>query len=281
MRNPWFGKPFCMDLSDLLALKPEVLAAAILERRRFLAEVLPDIETRMSEDADLLAPEVEKLRLARDGESNKVAELKKRRDDAQTEARELLKKTRALRDQLDDKGGLKNLDPKWAKEKLEEGLLDIEDKIEKEALSLTDERKLISQRKALLKKNEEWLEQRRKDNPEMAEYAESSKKMHKLFTLADKLHLEMLTHVDKNAPIHSEFIEKRAELRNSMRQVERSRALIRQSESAISFWEQTIDGGFEGLLKSAKKVQSGGQSSIQRRNAELPISTKSKDGEEE
>jgi len=270
-----------MNLTDLLALKPEELAARILERRKLLAKALPDIEARMVDDADTLAPEVERLRLARDGESNKVSELKISRNEAQQEARQLLQQTRVLREQLDESGGLKSLDPKWAQEKLEEALEVIEEKIEKEALSLTAERKLLAERKAILKKNEEWLEKRRKDNPEMSQYVDSSRKMQKLFKLADKLHQEMLTHVEKNEPIHAEFMEKRAELRNSMRQVERSRALIKQSKSAISFWEASLNNGLDDLLKNAKQVESGGGSSIRRRNAELPLSTKPDGGEEE
>ena len=242
---------------------------------------LPDIEARMTDDADTLAPEVEKLRLERDTGSNKVAELKNGRNEAQKEARELLQQTRVLREQLDETGGLKSLDPKWAKEKLEEALERIEDKIEKQALSLTDERKLLAERKALLQKNEAWLEKRRKANPEMSQYIESSRKMNKLFELADKLHLEMLTYVEKNEPIHATFVEKRVELRNSMRQVERSRALIKQSESAIAYWESALDNGLDNLLRNAKKVESGGGSSIRRRNAELPIATKPDGGEEE
>ena len=276
-----FGDSFCMNLTDLLALEPENLAAIILERRRFLAQALPDIESRMSEDADVLAPEVEKLRLARDTGSNKVAELKKRRNEAQQEARGLLQETRALRSQLEESGGLKNLDPDWAKEKLEDALQSVEEKIEKEALSLEDERHLISERKALLQKNDAWLDKRRKANPEMAQYVESSRKMQKLFTLADKLHQEMLTYVAKNEPIHAEFVEKRADLRNSMRQVERSRALIKQSDSAISFWESSLKDGLDKLLINAKQVDSGGKSSIRRRNADLPIAVKKEGGEEE
>ena len=270
-----------MDLTALLALEPEGLAATILERRKFLAGALPDIEARMSEDADILAPAVEKLRLARDAGSNRVAELKNRRNEAQQEARELLKQTRVLRGQLEDGGGLKNLDPKWAKEKLEEALQDVEDKIDKHALSLTDERRLIAERNTLLQKNAVWLDQRRKNNPEMAMYTESSRKMQKLFTLADKLHLEMLTHVEKNEPIHAKFVEMNADLRNSIRQLERSRALIKQSAAAISFWENIIQDGFETLLTSATQVETGGKSTILRRNAELPIATKPDGGEEE
>ena len=270
-----------MKITDLLALKPGELAEKILERRRLLARALPDIEARMTDDADTLAPEVEKLRLGRDTGSNKVAELKNSRNEAQQEARELLQQTRVLREQLDEAGGLKNLDPKWAKEKLEEALEGIEDKIEKQALSLTDERKLLAERKSLLQKHEEWLKKRRKDNPEMSQYIDSSQKMNKLFKLADKLHLEMLTHVEKNEPIHAKFVEKRIELRNSMRQVERSRALIKQSESAIAYWESALENGLDNLLKNSKQVESGRGSSIRRRNAELPIAAKPDGGEEE
>lgn len=282
MQNPLFRNTFSMDLKALLSLEAEELAKKILERRQFLSEALPDIESRMAADADELAPKVEKLRLARDAASNKVADLKKRRNEAQSEARVLLQKSRELREVIEKSGGMKNLDPKWAKEKLEEQLEEIEDQIEKKALSLNDERKLLSKRKELLRKNADWLNQRKKDNPEIADYVEVSKKMNKLFTQANKLHQEMLTYVEKNEPIHAEFTELRGELRNSMRQVERSRALIKQSESAIQFWKNALEKGFDDLLKSAKNVEKGGASSIRRRSADLPIASKdAKRGEEE
>ncbi|HIF04712.1 MAG TPA: hypothetical protein EYQ80_04790 [Candidatus Poseidoniales archaeon] len=226
-----------MDLEALLALTPEELAASILERRKVLQMALPQIEQRSVDEADRLEPLVEKLRLARDTGSNKVADLKQRRNASQAEARALLEETRTLRDKLEGEGGLKSLDPKWAREKLEESLQALEVKIDEQALSLKDERRLLAERKALLQKNEEWLEARRKDNPEMAQYIESSRKMHKLFRTADKLHLEMLEHVEKNEPKHAEFVENREGLRTAMRQVDRSRALIKQSESAITHWE--------------------------------------------
>ena len=78
MQNPLFRNTFSMDLNALLSLDAEELAKKILERRQFLSEALPDIESRMATDADELAPKVEKLRLARDTASNKVADLKKR-----------------------------------------------------------------------------------------------------------------------------------------------------------------------------------------------------------
>ena len=281
MQNPLFRNTFSMDLKALLSLEAEELAKKILERRQFLSEALPDIESRMAADADELAPKVEKLRLARDAASNKVADLKKRRNEAQSEARVLLQQSRELREVIEKSGGMKNLDPKWAKEKLEEQLEEIEDQIEKKALSLNDERKLLSKRKELLRKNADWLNQRKKDNPEIADYVEVSKKMNKLFTQANKLHQEMLTYVEKNEPIHAEFTEMRGELRNSMRQVERSRALIKQSESAIQFWKNTLENGFDDLLKSAKNVEKGGASSIRRRSADLPIASKDAKGCEE
>jgi uncharacterized coiled-coil DUF342 family protein len=277
-----------MDLEALLALTPEELAASILERRKVLQMALPQIEQRSVDEADRLEPLVEKLRLARDTGSNKVADLKQRRNASQAEARALLEETRSLRDKLEGEGGLKSLDPKWAREKLEESLQALEVKIDEEALSLKDERRLLAERKALLQKNEEWLEARRKDNPEMAQYIESSRKMHKLFRTADKLHLEMLEHVEKNEPKHAEFVENREGLRTAMRQVDRSRALIKQSESAITHWEMrlahgygALDTGEPNLLEKATRVTEGQASSVQRRNAELPTGTKTSDGGED
>ena len=265
-----------MGIDELLSVTPEAMALAILERRRVLAKILPDVEKKMSEEADQLAPLVEKLRLKRDAESNKVAELKKIRDDAQREARKLLKQTRDLRNKLETEGGLKSLDPKWAKEQLEEALEEVENKIEKQALTLEDERKLIEQRKSLLKKNQDWLEKRRKNNPQMAEYIASSKKMQKLFILADKCHQEMLAHATKSEPIHADFIEKRTELKNTMRQLERARALIQQSENTVTYWEKISKSGAGTLLSDSKNVQQGGKSTIKRKNADLPLSPNSK-----
>lgn len=278
-----------MDAEALLLVSPEELAKAILQRRMALQEMLPHIESSNKDEADRLQPLVEKMRLVRDSGLNKVAELKLRRNAAQDEARILLKETTALREKLMESGGLKDLDPQWAKEKLEEGLADVETRIDEGALSLQDERRLIAERKALLDQNETWLDDRRKSNPDMAQYVDSRRKMQKLFRQSDKLHLEMLDVVEKNEGEHNKFIENRDALRTAMRQVDRSRALIKQSESAIAHWNLRITEGFgkllsneENLLAAAENVKEGGASTIRRRNAELPVAGKSEmRGEEE
>ena len=162
MQNPLFRNTFSMDLQALLSLEAEELAKKILERRQFLSEALPDIESRMASDADELAPKVEKLRLARDAASNKVADLKKRRNDAQSEARVLLQESRKLREVIEKSGGMKNLDPKWAKEKLEEQLEEIEDQIEKKALSLNEQ--IIHTGKQITPRNVDLCGKKRTDS---------------------------------------------------------------------------------------------------------------------
>ena len=57
MQNPLFRNTFSMDLKALLSLEAEELAKKILERRQFLSEALPDIESRMAADADELTKE--------------------------------------------------------------------------------------------------------------------------------------------------------------------------------------------------------------------------------
>ena len=68
------------------------------------------------------------------------------------------------------------LDPNWAKERLEERLIDIENRIETQALDHKAERKLISIRSSLLKENEKWLQDRRDSNPLMVEYVSKRRK---------------------------------------------------------------------------------------------------------
>ncbi len=99
--------------------------------------------------------------------------------------------------------------------------------------------------------------------------------------LQEKLDQEMQAYVEQYESSHVEFIQKRSELRNSTRQVERSRSLIKQSESAIRFWQDGIESGFGTLLESAARVESGGASTIRRRSADLPIATKDESGGEE
>ncbi len=278
-----------MNPEALLSVGPEELAGAILQRRLALQEMLPHIESSNKDEADRLQPLVEKMRLVRDSGLNKVADLKLRRNAAQEEARLLLKESTDLREKLIKSGGMKNLDPQWAKEKLEESLSDVETRIEEGALSLEDERRLIAERKTLLDQNEAWLDERRKSNPDMAQYVDSRRKMQKLFRQADKFHLEMLDVVEKNETEHNQFIENRDALRTAMRQVDRSRALIKQSESAISHWNKRISEGFgellsgePNLLAAAENVKAGGASTIRRRNAELPVGeTAQLRGEEE
>ncbi len=277
-----------MDSEALLAITPEELANAILQRRLALQEMLPHIESSNKDEADRLQPLVEKLRLVRDSGLNKVAELKLRRNEAQKEAQGLLNQSTELREKLVQSGGMKNLEPQWAKEKLEENLTDIETRIQEGALSLEDERRLLSERKVLLDQNQTWLDDRRKNNPDMAQYVDSRRKMQKLFRRADKLHNEMLDIVEKNEGEHQQFIENRDALRTAMRQVDRSRALIKQSDSAISHWKMRLSEGFAvltsgepNLLADAENVKAGGASTIQRRNAELPIAEISDAGGEE
>jgi len=266
-----------MDLEALLAVTPEALAEAILVRRRSLAEIIPEIERKNKDAADILSPDVEKLRLARDSTTNKVAELKEKRDESRKEARALLKETTALREELAESGGMKSLDPSWAKEKLEEKLAQIEDRIEIGALSLLDERKLLVERKAILTSNDEWLQARRQANPEVAGYIDARKRMQKLFRAADKAHERMIEYVEKNSPIHEEYILKREDMRDAVRQMERARSLSGQSESAITYWEKRLKDGFgdlgsgyPDLLAEATHVRKGGACTVKRRSAEPP-----------
>ena len=279
-----------MSTDELLALSPAQVAEKILERRRLMQQILPEIHQRNREEADRLEPIVEKLRLERDNLNNKVRELKTERNQSNASAKELLAEVRELRTAVEASGGPKSLDPKWAQEKLEEQLDALEDRIAKEALSLNDERKLLRERKRLLEENEKWLEERRESNQEMAAYVDARKKMQKLFRKADKAHEAMLKQVEKSHKINDKYVEERDALRDATSQWNRADALIKQSEEAIAYWGRRVEEGFgdlgpgfPNLLADAERVKAGGPCTMKRRqrSPSKPRKPSTSGGEEE
>ena len=107
-----------MTPEELLGVTPALLAKSILHRRERLAEVIPEQLDARQEELQAAEPLARAAKEKRDGVNAKVANLKKERSDAQTKARALFKRAGELREKLQASGGIKDPDPKWAKEKL-------------------------------------------------------------------------------------------------------------------------------------------------------------------
>lgn len=261
-----------MDSEALLAVTPDQLAQALLNRRMLLNEQLPTVIRTLEAEEQNLSPKVSRSVETHKRANELVAQFKDERDQAQIKARDLIPKVKGHRDVLVESGGMVNLDPDWKKDKLFEELEDIEEQIQTSALDHKAERKMIERRKKLIEQNEKWLRERRDSNPEMAEYIDSRREVSHLFSIANRAHKNMIKAVEKAQPLHDKKVALQSELRELRRQLDRAKELLSQSDYAIEHWGRRLtDGynelgvGYPDLLKDMERVKQGGDSSFARR----------------
>jgi len=262
-----------MESDALLAVTPNQMAQALLDRRILLKEQLPTVIRTLEAEEQNLSPKVARIVDNHKQANEVVAKLKEVRDYAQIEARNLIPKVKQHRNVLVDSGGMVNLDPDWKKEKLLEELDEIEENIQTSALDHKAEKKMIERRKKLIEQNEKWLKERRDSNPDMAEYIDSRREMSHQFMVANKAHRNMMKAVEKAQPLHDKKVAIQAEIREVRRQLDRAKELLSQSDHAIEHWQRRLkDGyselgvGFPDLLRDMNQVQNGGASSFARKH---------------
>ena len=260
-----------MDTGALLAVTPGELAQALLLRRQVLKEELPNVIRTLEAEEESLEPRVQRIVTYHRATNDKVAELKKKRNQAQKKAGSILGVVRGTRDSLAESSKMVNLDPNWKKEKLLDELEQIENSIQTSALDHRAERKLLDHRKKLLEENDRWLKSRRESNPEMATFIDSRSKMNTLYRKADNAHRRMIEIVEKAQPMYGKKVALTAELREIRRQLDRAKELLAQSDHAIAHWERRLKdgfgelgGGFPDLMAANIRVSNGGRSSFAR-----------------
>ena len=275
-----------MDANDLLAVSPKLLAQAILHRRERLAEIIPeDLENR-KEELQNAEPKAKSAREERDKLNAKVANLKSERNTAQREARELFERANEIREQLILEGGIKNPEPKWAKDKLSAKLESIENQLETSAGTHKTEEKFINEMKALIKEHEEWVEDRTSSQPLVKEMKDARGKARKLLDSAQKAHDAMVELVESNEDKHESFMKWEDARARAKSRTSRLENALNSSHEALLFWKDRVENdNFEDLLVDATRVRQGGQSSkaIARelKAKKDAIDKKSVEGEEE
>ena len=251
-----------MDANDLLAVSPKLLAQAILHRRERLADMIPeDLEERKEELLNA-EPRAKSAKEERDKINAKVANLKNERNTAQKEARDLFEKANEIREQLIEEGGMKNPDPKWAKEKLSAKLQSLENQLETSAGTHKTEEKFINEMKSLIKEHEEWVEERTSSQPLVKEMKDARSKARQLLDSAQKAHDAMVELVQANEEKHDSYMKwEEARARASSRTSRLENALL-SSQDALLFWKDRVENdNFEDLLVDATRVREGGPSS--------------------
>ena len=177
-----------MTPEELLGVTPALLAKSILHRRERLAEVIPEQLDARQEELVAAEPLARAAKEKRDGINTKVASLKRERSEAQTKARVLFKRAGELRDQLQASGGIKDPNPKWAKEKLDAKLASIEQELETNAGNHKTEQKYIQEMKSLIRQHDEWVAELSSSQEGLTEMDASFKEAKALLEKAQKAH---------------------------------------------------------------------------------------------
>jgi uncharacterized coiled-coil DUF342 family protein len=250
-----------MTPEELLGVTPALLAKSILHRRERLAEVIPEQLDARQEELQAAEPLARAAKEKRDGVNAKVANLKKERSDAQTKARALFKRAGELRDKLQASGGIKNPDPKWAKEKLDSKLQRLEQELETNAGNHKTEQKYIQEMKGLIRQHDEWVAQRASSQEGLTEMDASFKEAKALLDQAQKAHEAIIELASENEYFHTTYGEHEAHRRRADGRTKRLAEALDSSQRGIEHWQKIIDGGFDRLLANATTVKEGGTSS--------------------
>jgi hypothetical protein len=113
---------------------PLKLAESLLARRIMLRDALPGVIRTLQAEEEAIFLNCAGLLIVTRRSNKEVARLKKDRNELRDAARPKLERLKQLRTAIDESGGMITLEPKWAKERLEEKITEIENKIETQAL---------------------------------------------------------------------------------------------------------------------------------------------------
>jgi uncharacterized coiled-coil DUF342 family protein len=259
-----------MDAETLLKITPEFLAKAIMHKHERLIEELPPIIAARQNELDTSEPLAKQARKQRDEINVKVAKLKAERNDCTAKAKVQRLLANDLRATLESEGKLKNPDPKWAREKLNDDIINLENELQTQAGDHKSEQKVLRKIRNLQAEHGVWVASRVANNPEMKDFADASESMKRLYDQADKAHQAMLELVEENEQQHEFYSMHEEARRGANSQLQRTEAALKTSTIAINNWQGRLESGFDNLLKDAEQVKSGGDSTIAiRRKAKL------------
>lgn len=257
-----------MDAETLLQLTPELLAKAIVHRHERLVEELPEQISQRQEELDFAEPLAKQARSKRDDINSMVAKLKSERDSCTAKARQCREEANSQREKLQAEGKLRNPDPKWARAKLDEKILGLENELQTQAGDHKREQKVLREMRDLQAEHDDWVSANIAKVPELKAYHAVQQEMRRLYDQAQKAHTTMLELVEENEQFHTYFIEHEDSRRRAASRLGRSNRTLDTSRSAIDRWNERLSNGFDELLKDAERVKTGGMSTIAIRREE-------------
>ena len=232
-----------MSAEELVNVSPEEIIDLLLTRRRLLQDQLPYMIQGLEETRDQMQISYDALKPKYLVKMDEINRFRMERDESHSEAKELRIKVEKIQNDLVNTGQMMSLDPRWKKDKLLSELNAIDDRIQTSALDHVEERKLLEERRKLIRRNDDWLEERKQANPELANYVQGRRDMSRLYQSGNKAHQDMIQALEKSAPERKKFNQIRKDLRDAKNQLEAAARLMTESEQAIAYWTRRKEEG--------------------------------------
>ena len=256
-----------MSPDELLAITPDLLAKSILHRRERLAEVIPEQLDARQEELDEALSIAATAKDKRDAINKKISNLKKERNDFQKKASELFQKANMINEEFRESGGIPNPNPKWAREKLDEKIKQIDFDLMTNSGNHKTEEKRLKEMKALISEHEDWVAKRSENVPKLKEMKESYAEARKMSEAAQKAHEAMIEIVTSTENLHSTYIESESRRRKADSRTKKLATALQSSTEGMEAWKTAIEEGFElqnktnhELMSLARNIAEGGKS---------------------
>ena len=249
-----------MTPEELLAITPELLGKAILHRRERLAAEIPDQLDARSDELTEAASMARAAKSKRDDVNNKVASLKKERNDAQAKAKALFMEASAIQESTPRQKGDSEPEPEWAKERLQQRLDALDLSLQTNWGTHVDERTTLNEMKNLIRQHEEWVDSRKEKFAEINRMKELRDDAKHLLETADKAHQAMVQLHDENQIFHDSYIENEQKRKKADARTTRLAQALDESQRGIDFWVGCLENGFHELMADAERVREGGKS---------------------
>ncbi len=232
-----------MSAEELVNVSPEEIIDLLLTRRRLLQDQLPYMIQGLEETRDQMQISYDALKPKYLVKMDEINRFRMERDESHSEAKELRIKVEKIQNDLVNTGQMMSLDPRWKKDKLLSELNAIDDRIQTSALDHVEERKLLEERRKLIRRNDDWLEERKQANPELANYVQGRRDMSRLYQSGNKAHQDMIQALEKSSSERKKFNQIRKDLRDAKNQLEAAARLMAESEQAIAYWTRRKEEG--------------------------------------
>ncbi len=196
------------------------------------------VESGLSE----LQQKVKGAQEQRDKINAEVARLKELRDNNQIQAREVMDKITRFRAELEGDSPIPP-DPRWARERLQRGIEELEGRFETSALDRDAERRLMREMRELAHQHSEWVNKRQKEHPEWGVIHELHRELNAAYEAARTNHEALVQLAEASEPFHEEYLRLGEELK---RHQSLHASLLGEREhgpGAVTFWRSLIDSG--------------------------------------